>query len=120
MPEKQEEIIEEEIIDFGTLYIHSDSDLDTIKKRLASYPYSRVVHVPDKYLVKYKCNLCGHEWDNILPETNLSANKMVDCIMGCSRGADWKGFTGFYRSLIGLITGKEPFGYGVMIESSKI
>ena len=109
----------QKIYDFGTLRVTSNMSHETIKRKMDE-PYSRIELVPDKYLVKYRCNRCSHEWEDILPETDLSANEIVYCIKGCSKGADGKGFMGFYKPLIGLITNKNPFGYGIMIKSRKI
>ena len=102
------------------LYVYSYTSPQAIKRALESGFYSGVTFVPDKYLVRYRCDRCGHEWEGILPETHIGSNETVDCRMGCSRGANDGSSLGMYKIIKNLFSGKKPFGYGRLIKSEKI
>ena len=102
------------------LHVYSNSSPQAIKRELDTGLYNGVTFIPDTYLVTYKCDRCGHEFDCIVPETFLGAKEFVDCRMGCSRGANEPSLLGLYKIIKGLITGKEPFGYGRLIKKKKL
>jgi len=100
------------------LCVYSFSNPKTIERAWETGFYSGVRFVPDEYLVKYKCGRCGHEWQDII--SHIPLNNSVDCMMGCSKGAEGLSLLWFYRVIKGLITGKEPFGYGRLIQSKNL
>ena len=79
---------------------------------------SRMVSVPSStFLAVYKCTRCGHEWDSTCAG---SPQETQNCIMGCSSGSDQPSLMGLYKIIKGLITGKEPFRYGRLINSKEL
>jgi len=90
---------------------------ETIKRALST-GYRGVHFELTKYLVSYKCDKCGHEWDlvhnsyGVIPESEK-------CRMGCSEGADGSIF-GFFKIIASLFTKKPPFGYGRLISQKEL
>lgn len=75
--------------------------------------------IPPTYEVRYKCTRCSHEWDDIHVGYDPIEDTQ-DCRMGCSSGADRPSWLGLYKIIKGLITHREPFGYGRLIKSEKL
>jgi len=107
----------------GTLYISKYTSPQRLKKLSESgeiWLYNRITFVPPSYWVKYKCDRCGHEWDDIQKGFG-SPRETQDCRMGCSRGANGSPLLlWLFKIIKGLITGKEPFGYGRLIKSEEL
>ena len=105
-----------------SLYISKYTSPQRLKKLSDSGEiglYSGVTFVPPTFLVTYKCNRCGHEWDSTWNEFGLP-KELINCMMGCSNGANNPSLLGLYKIIKGLITGKEPFGYGRLIRSKEL
>lgn len=77
-------------------------------------------HVPDMYEVRYKCSRCGWKWNDV--HVGLSpVEDTQDCRMGCSEGYHRPlSFLALYRRIESLITGKEPIGFGRLVDAKKI
>lgn len=121
--DEEEEKIKALMGSSGRLYISKYTSPERLQRIMESgelYLYTGVTFVPPDYLVRYRCDRCGHEWDDIIPETFVSSKTFVDCRMGCSNGASKPTLLGFLKIIIGLITGKEPFGYGRLIKSEEL
>jgi hypothetical protein len=111
----------------GTLQISKYTSPKWIKRMIDSneiWLYSRIEFLPTNYLLTYRCTRCGHEWNEIEPDYNLNTLnlrlKSANCRIGCSTGADQPSLLGLYKIIKGLITGKEPFGYGILIKSEEL
>jgi hypothetical protein len=104
----------------GSLYIakHNRGMLERIIARNELWLYTTVIHVPPKYLLKYRCDLCGHEWDEIGVEP---FNDTTDCRMGCTVGFSGGPFLIWaYKVIRGLITQKSQFGFGILISQKEL
>lgn len=95
--------------------IYRHTNPQAIERAMDTGLYGGVTFVPPTYLCRYKCTRCGHEWDACESGYNFTEDKHTNCMMGCSNGSNLQSFWGFCKIIIGLITGEEPFGYGVII-----
>jgi DNA-directed RNA polymerase subunit RPC12/RpoP len=76
-------------------------------------------NIPPMYEAIYKCTRCSHEWNDIHVGYN-PVEDTQDCKMGCSNGYNELSLLGLYKTIKGLITGREPFGHGRLIKKEEL
>jgi len=99
-------------------HVYKHTSPEAIKKALDSGQYLGVTFEPTIYSVRYKCDRCGHECDEI-HDSHGGIPEFKKCRMGCSVGDD-DSFFGLVKIILSLFTGKSPFGYGRLISQKEL
>ena len=101
------------------LHVYKHTSRGAIKRALETGFYTGVTFEPANYLLRYRCDRCGHEWDDIWNRYG-PPEETIDCRNGCSNGYNnLFSLIGLYRMIKGLITGRDSFGFGRLIKKEE-